>query len=314
MARSLADFQREYDALRRLINAGGQRMESLEQNLSEYGQQMKAGSTELALRLKELARAGVAHTSIEPYLSDRVVARYIKELGDTREMAKYAATEARELGETFSDLVERGRALQASLRQEIAARQGKRSSRTLRINQSVNRMPALLAQVDELLDLGNPNYRSVASFMGVQSPAQFERLYRDLVNEALTASAKTLKASDARSRRLHSLSYKIAHSVLNKTRVVYQELQLASQQAKRAVTQRSLEALNAAKKKAKLAHLKSKPLTESYAKALKDAELMRAVDEWKDGAKARAAVTAVAKYEALIKKELAEIIALKINR
>lgn len=71
IARSVSDFRRDFDALRKLIATSAARMDGLEKNMESYVDQLEAGAKELGLRPQALAATGVSHTTQPPTSAPR---------------------------------------------------------------------------------------------------------------------------------------------------------------------------------------------------------------------------------------------------
>jgi hypothetical protein len=310
MARTLIDFQRRFAALQQQISVGPGRMEQLDHNMREYIEQLLAGGTELGRRLQELAAAGVKHTTIEPYLSDPVAARMVKALSDTRELGKHAAVEAQSLLASLPRLHAQVGALQAEIEQEIAARTPKKTGGPLRLNQSLQQMRPLLAEVSGYINT-DPHYAALLDFMDTHAAAVFERRYAAAIQSALDSAKQAPSASEQEERWMQSLTLRILKGNQNKANTAYKAIQQAGVRAAAAAEAGDKLALSKAQKDAKLANLKLKPIVDPYTAALKNTRVKAYLNSLRNAGEVRRQVQVITNYQVLAKQELAKLVKLK---
>ena len=146
MAFTLALYQAEFAEVKKEIETNAAKYDSLETNVASFGQHLENGSTVLGLRLTELANTGVKHDRIEPYLTDREVARIVDEMAEAREAAKVTGRAVTELAKGFADIRARANNLVKTLKEDIDGRRAKFTSRALHLNRAINRLRRL--QID----------------------------------------------------------------------------------------------------------------------------------------------------------------------
>ncbi len=285
MAKTLADYKKEFAAIQKLVQEDAEEMEGLEHNLDTYREHIVEGFKALGARIAELRAQGLAGTDIAAYQGDAVVAAMLRELQQRREAGKVAGARAQTLYQTnFKALKTRMKTLRDSLTAEIAARQKKISSTVLGINQSVKEMVTLQTEVEAYARGGNNDWTTVFGFAGTIEPKQYVNLYNDLLAEQLNKTAKAVRTDEKLAAAKQRLNDKIMKSAIIKVKAHYSELVKQDNDAKAAQQARAIMTLANAKKAGAAALDKLNALVEPYEAIMKNAKLLKVISESPDKA------------------------------
>lgn len=283
MAKTLADFKKEFALIQKEVKTGVEEMESLEHNLDTFREHIVEGFNVLGARLAELRAGGRTGDKIDDYIDDGEVKASVRELQQRREAGKAAAIKAEKLHKVdFAALRKRMETLRTSLTAEIAARQKKFSSKLLGINQSVKELVPLQTEVEKYAKGGNPDFTAVASFAGAMPAKQFVNLYADLLAEQLSKTAQQVRLTEEASVVKQRLNDKIMKSAIIRAKAAYKELANQCKLGQTAQKERQVAALSAAKQAGSVALAKINAIVDPYSKIMKDTKVLKVVNESPD--------------------------------
>jgi hypothetical protein len=240
MAQTLAEFRREFAALQKLVSAAGDQGENLENNLSRHREMLTEGFKALGLRIHELRDAGAQGTKLPDFMTDGEVVAMVKELNRHRQAAKQDTARAVQLeGSDYVAIKRRMAALRAGLTAEVNTRAGKFTSKTLRINQSVQAMTALRAEVETYAKGGgNADFEFIVNHGDSYPPDWYDRLYTDLLDEELAKSKAAALSSEQQNLAKHLLDLKLMAATYNKAKAVFVAAEKQSKLAEQAAQAR----------------------------------------------------------------------------
>ncbi len=274
MAKTLQEFKKEFETLKKIMPPLVDKVESNENNLNQFRELLVDGFKQLGVEIHRLRDAGTPGTKIENFMHDREVAVMVKELQGIRDRAKKAATETKNIHDNdFKPIKKRMATLQENLADEIAARKKKFSSQKLGVNQSVKEMEPLAAEISKFVKGGNKDFEFVVNFMGSYPPDQFERLYNELLAEELTKSKAVSLNAFQQMMQQQMLNVKNLQKNFMKTKSAYQAVTKAVAEGKAAHIARNPLSLGAAKRDGAEAFKALNELVEPYEKAVNDAKI-----------------------------------------
>ncbi len=308
MAKTLQEFKKEFEAVKKEVASNVDEMESLEHNLDQHRELLVEGFKALGIRIHELRDAGTVGTKIEDFQADKEVAVMVKELANRREMAKKDALRGQEIHtKAYKPILARMKALQDGLTAEIADRKKKFSSKTLGINQSVKEMEPLLAEVTKYVKGGNKDYEAIVNYGGGYPPAQFERLYDKLLDEELKKSKAVALSDQQQMLMKQALNVKNMQSSFNKAKLQYAEVVKQAKLAKDAHQARNVQGLSDAKKASDAAMTAIETLVEPYEKAMKDSKIVDIVQHSPEKGAIEKGVAALFEVKSRAKEQVEEI-------
>jgi len=284
MAKTLADFKKEFAAIQKEVKEGKLEMEGLENNLESFREHIVEGMKILGTRIAELRAAGVAGADLAAFQGDAQVAAMLRELNQRRAAGKKAGAEADKLHETgFKGLRRRMKALRDGVTAEIDAREKKFSSKKLGLNQSVKEMlPLETAIVNYSKGGGDPDYEFVFNFGGTIPAAQYDSLYNDMLAEQLSKSAKAARTDQKLAAAKGKLGDRLMRITIAKVTKAATDLKARAAEGQAAQKARNVRALSAAKKAGSALLDSINTLVEPYEQIMANAKLVKMINESPD--------------------------------
>jgi uncharacterized protein YecE (DUF72 family) len=314
MAQTLAQFRTEFTALKKLVAESADEGENLEHNLSQRREMLQEGFKALGLRIHELRDTGAQGARLADFMRDREAAAMATELTRHRDAAKVDAAKAVLLERnTYPAITSRMQTLRAGLTAEIGTRQGKFSSKKLRINQSVKEMAPLQTEVENYARAGNADYQFIANHTGSYAPDWYDRLYDDLADEELAKSKAVALSGEQQMMAKRLLDLKLMASTYNKAKAVYAEILKQAKLAEQAQKARKSQPLSDARKAADVAMAKTNALVDPYEKAMKDVQIAVLVSHSPDKDKVKRSYDNLLDVKSMVKAEFDEIKARRIK-
>jgi hypothetical protein len=273
MAKTLNEFKKEFEAIKKLTADSAPELQSLGNNLGTHRDYLREHFPALGLRIHALRDGGNPGTTIQEFMGDKEVALMVKELSNRRETAKKEAVKAGRLRTSAVRPVRtRTKALEKAVTDEIAARKKLTSSKALGLNQSVKEMEPLLAQIKAFKQTAD--YEFIASVPKHEEPGQYDRQYASMLNEELTKSKDVAVKAEQLMLKKQKLADKNLKLAGIKAKAAALELNNQAKLAQAAHKAKDVPALAAAKKAGAAALTKLKAIVDPYQALMKDSEII----------------------------------------
>jgi hypothetical protein len=281
MAKTLNEFKKEFEAIKKLAHESVETIEAADHNLDTHRDHLNEQFPALGLRIHALRDAGQVGTKIEDFMGDKELAVMVKELSNRRETAKKTALEAahaRTVG--YKPVTQRLNALEKAITDEIAARGKKTTGTVLNLNQSVKEMTPLLNDVKAYRK--HADIQAIVNDAGSMAPAQFDRLYTLLLTKELNKSKDEAVKAEQLMLKKQKLNDKVMKGAFSKANAAYAELDKQAKLAKTAQLAKDITALAAAKKAGAAALVKIDLVVKPYKDLLKDPEIIKTLSNSPD--------------------------------
>jgi hypothetical protein len=273
MAKTLAEFKKEFTDLKTIVAKTGDEIGELEHNLEAFREHMLEGFNVLGARIAELRSQGQTGDKLDDYTGDGQVKSFVAELVRRREAAKVAATRADAIHKQVRPaILKRIEDLHDAVTTEISAREKKFSSKALGLNQSVKEMKPLKDELDKY-KAGNSDVTTIFNFKGTYSVAQFDRLYTSLLAEQLAKTAKQVRTLEKDSQVTQALNDKIMKRVNIRAKTLAVMVAKQAKLGQAAHKAKDVPALSAAKTEAAKALSQLKELVAPYEKLMKNSKV-----------------------------------------
>ena len=282
MAKTLEGWKKEFAEIKKTIAAAADDVASSGTSITKHREILSEGFQEFGLRVHQLRDAGTPGAKVEDFIHDAEIKAILRELQVQRDQAKKTAKLLQDMvTNKVTPAIKRIDVMKKEIADEIEARNRKKSSTTLGLNQSVKLMPDLLKEITTYSRGGNDDYQTLKAYQA-DSPKEFDNMYEDHLKDELGKSKAVALSAFQQQMTKQMLDTRNLQKAFTLAKIQYQLVMTAAAQGKTAHQQRAVPELGNAKRDASAALDKLNDLVEPFEKAMKDKDIAKMVAKSQD--------------------------------